>query len=179
MEDSGVVYLEEHNEYPAFDSGLMMVLTNNRMPSRALLDEARNVAEPKSIADTHAKEPCKYHADLIMASKSFLASGRSEQEVLDSLHTTEECLAYQQKYIQCTVHTGGAEAIYKIYEAKDDIEGKRRWTAAADNIKQQVSQRITCVMMDQYKGGFNMHVLGRIHHIHCAVTLPLIEKQYV
>ena len=179
MEDSGVVYLEEHNEYPAFDSGLMMVLTNNRMPSRALLDEARNAAEPKSIADTHAKEPCKYHADLIMASKSFLASGRSEQEVLDSLHTTEECLAYQQKYIQCTVHTGGAEAIYKIYEAKDDIEGKRRWTAAADNIKQQVSQRITCVMMDQYKGGFNMHVLGRIHHIHCAVTLPLIEKQYV
>ena len=75
-----------------------------KLPS--VLDFRAN-AESKTVADSHAKEACVHHTRVLKA------RGLTALEV-SNMHTNEACLSYQNPFIHCTAHPGGADAIYHM-----------------------------------------------------------------
>ena len=137
------------------------------LPSEQELQNIHYKSKDESLP--HAKEMCAYHAGIIRKTQAFKENIRnrtkSEEEMLSNLHTTEECLAYQQPYLACTAHSGGPQAIIHIYETDDQDVSKRRWGQAADVIRQCVSDNsgdsINCIFYsDTLTCGHVMHITG-------------------
>ena len=99
------------------------------------------VYTPTEQAMEHSDEKCAYHAQMIRNTSSFKNSERTEADLMESLHTTKECLAFQQPHLNCTIHQGGKTAIIHIYQTDDPEESKRRWTEAAAHIRSQTEDK--------------------------------------
>ena len=131
----------------------------------------------KEEAMKHSKEKCAYHAQMIRNTNSFKNSDRTETELLDSLHTTEECLAYQQQYLECTVGHDGKGAIIHIYQTDTQEESKRRWTEAAKHVRTVVednSRSLNCIWHDEEEGGFLLHI-GGCSTAHCNFVYWILK----
>ena len=121
------------------------------------------VYTPMEEAMEHADDKCEFHAQMIRNTQKFKDSDRTEEELMESLHTTKECLAFQQPHLNCTVHQGGKAAIIHIYQTDDPEESKRRWTEAAAHIRSQTEDKggkLNCIWHDEEEGGFLFHIYG-------------------
>ena len=74
----------------------------------------------------HTNEKCAYHAQMIRNTNSFENNDRTEDDMMESLHMTKECLAFQQPHLNCTIHQGGKDAIIHIYQTDNPEESKKR-----------------------------------------------------
>ena len=121
------------------------------------------VYTPTEQAMEHSDEKCAYHAQMIRNTSSFKNSDRTEADLMESLHTTKECLAFQQPHLNCTIHKGGKAAIIHIYQTDDPEESKRRWTEAAAHVRSQTEDKggkLNCIWHNEEEGGFLFHVAG-------------------
>jgi hypothetical protein len=121
------------------------------------------VYTPTEQAMEHSDEKCEYHAQMIRNTNSFKNSERTEEELMESLHMTKECLAFQQPHLNCTVHQGGKAAIIHIYQTDNPEESKRRWTEAAAHVRSQTEDKggkLNCIWHDEEEGGFLFHISG-------------------
>jgi hypothetical protein len=121
------------------------------------------VYTPKEEAMEHADDKCEFHKQMIINTNSFKNGDRTTEDVLETLHMTKECLAYQQPHLNCTVHQGGKAAIIHIYQTDDPVESKRRWTEAAAHIRSQTEDnggKLNCIWHDEEEGGFLFHIKG-------------------
>lgn len=146
--------------------------TFRELPSASELSQI--VYIPKEEAKKHAKEKCAFHAQMIRNSNSFKSSDRSEQDLMESLHTTEECLAFQNQYLECSFHQGGKDAIVHIYQTNDPAESKRRWSEAAQHVRGRVTDNsgvLNCIWHDEIEGGYLFHVGG------CAAALTAYRQR--
>ena len=117
---------------------------------------------PKEEAMEHADDKCEFHKQVIINTNSFKNGDRTVEDVLETLHMTKECLAYQQPHLNCTAHQGGKAAIIHIYQTDDPVESKRRWTEAAAHIRSQTEDnggKLNCIWHDEEEG-FLFHIIG-------------------